>query len=305
MSDPATLYAACAAAAGALVAIMGGFLISRVVGLLAQKEALRSRRRELDQRLHLAEAAFSSAHMERLGVSVGWFDDAHLDDIVEQRGQIDIEEMTQDSNYVGTTEEEMRQVVIERARQVRDAFARIEGDVPSGKLGDLTELGIDPPEGEAQVWEAVASAIRQRRNASPGISLVSPITPVVIPKSDIVYRRQDERIREERMLRSQVQALHAEVGLVDEELNRLGNGLPRIMISIAILAYFAFGSVAYPLALLASSRVTDSATARWSVWGLFLSGLLLLVGFLIWSAWPLRFKATIAGDVSDARGSCD
>lgn len=289
-ADPSTLYAATAAAAGALVAIMGGFLISRVVGLLAQRDGLRSRRGELGQRLELAEKELSPIYTERLGVSVDWFDKAHLDEIIEQRGQIDIEAMTQESNYVGTTQDEMRSVVTSRARQVRDAFTSIESAVPNGPVGDLDDLGIDVPEGQERVWLAVADAVREQRRPA-GVSPLLSAFPIVLPSSEIEYHRQDERIRDERRLRSQVAALTAEIALIDEEMNRLGNGLPRIMMSIGILGYFALGSVAFPLALLARNRVTDSPAARWGVWGLFLSGLLLLIGFLIWSAWPLRSRA--------------
>ncbi len=288
--DPSTLYAASAAAAGALVAIMGGFLISRVVGLLSQRDDLRSRRRQLDRRLQLAEEELSLIYTERLGVSVDWFDNAHLEEIIEQRGQIDIEAMTQDSNYVGTTEDEMRSVVTNRARQVRDAFTSIESAVPKGPVNDFAELGLEVPEGQEHVWIAVADAVREQRRPA-GFGPLFSGSPIVLPSSGIEYRRQDQRIRDERQVRSQVAALTAEIALIDEEMSRLGNGLPRIMMSIGILGYFALGSVAFPLALLARNRVTDSPVARWAVWGLFLSGLIMLIGFLIWSAWPLRSRA--------------
>lgn len=293
--DPATLYAASAAAAGALVAIIGGFLISRVVGLLAQKETLQLRQRELAQRLGLSSESLDAIHHERLAVSTDWFDQQHLNTIVEERGQVDVEAITGDSNFVGTTREEMRQVVERRAGQVQDAFAHIEAAAPTGAINDLSELDLSIPGGEEDIWEAVALAItrsRQPPRANP-LWLAQPSVMVpVMPTPEIVYRRQDERIKDERQARAQVAALTAEVNLVDEELIRLGRGLPRLLMSIGILSYFALGSVALPLFLLARNEVTDSAFPRWGVWGLFVSGLCLIIGFLIWSAWPLRHSTS-------------
>ena len=256
-ADPSTLYAASAAAAGALVAIIGGFLISRVVGLLAQKEALQMRRRELAQRVELAADALAAIHGERLAVSVGWFDDKHLRTIVAKRGLVDIEALTNDSDFRGTTREEMREAASRRAAQVQAAFARIEAVAPSGDVSDLSKLDITIPASEREVWQAVADAITRRRRPPatpswlPGAGLIA--RPETL--SDLQYRRQDQRIRDERQAGAEVTALEAANKLVDEELARLAAGLPKLLTSIGILAYFAFGKPYSP--------VTRSRTAPW------------------------------------------
>lgn len=292
-SDPATLYAACAAAAGALVAIMGGFLISRVVGLLAQKEGLQLRRRELVRRTDLADQSLDALHRSRLSVTTSWFDRDHLKEIIECRGEVDIGALVNESKYVGTTQEEMHCLVRQRAVQVRAAFANLEAAVPSGPISeDLSGPGIEVPPGEQDIWSAVADEITRLREPRRSASYWDlAVTAIRVPTVDIVYQRQDQLIRDERAAAAQVAALTAEAELVDDELRRLGSGVPRLLMSIGILAYFALGSVALPLALLARSRVTDGPMARWGVWGLFASGLVLLVVFLITSSWPLRHRA--------------
>jgi hypothetical protein len=106
--------------------------------------------------------------------------------------------------------------------------------------------------------------------------------------NDQLVRRQDQTIRDEEMLRAEPKALEIELDLVDQELVGLGAGLPTLLVGVGILTYFGLGGVAFPLALLARHNVPNGPLIRWIVWAVFLSGLALLIGFLLSSVASLK-----------------
>ncbi|MDQ6949491.1 MAG: hypothetical protein M3256_25390 [Actinomycetota bacterium] len=285
--DPSTLFATSAASAGALVAIIGGFLISRVIGLAFDKERLDRHLRELSSSLQVKRQRYDQVHDERHMVSTRWFDRDHLKDIIDAKGEVDLEQVMENSNYRGTTMEEMQFVAQLSIQWVKDAWSTLgamERPVPLS-AAELRARGAEVPPGADDIFEAVARRIRtsgQPRQSRSAFDIQTAGISPIVPTSDLTYTRQDQRIRDEQAARFEVGVLEAEIRATNDELGRLRRP-PRLRSAIAILGYFAGGSVMYPMVLLTMKPVPSTDAVRWSVVGLFASGLVSLLMFLAWT----------------------
>ena len=259
------------------------------------------RKREISGRIALKTTDAEEAYRERFANTVERFDDIRLKEIIELRGEINVEEFAEDFIFRGSDEEEMRRITQDRTEQVVAAFSAIEAEVPRGELPhnifrknpDDPDSGLlAVPTGKEAIWQRVAQEVaRQRRRRDPWdvTAAIAALTPAAMT-GILGHQRQDQRIRDEREARAELAALTAEEALIEGEITRLSSGVPRLMLSIGLLAYFALGSVALPVVLLAMPDTPESGFARWGVTGLFGSGLMLLVVFLVSAAFPLRHQ---------------
>jgi hypothetical protein len=270
--DASALLTASAAAAGALVAIVGGFLISRLVALLSEKEGLERRLRTLLSRLALESDRQQAIRSERAAVSREWFEDGALDDVIlaVKADELDAEKIADEHAVRGMDWDESLQAAKELAKHVQEAVRRLRED-----------RAAEAPSGEEKIYRRVYGTLYPLP-FDEGL-----IAGTWIPTSDTVYQRQDQRIRDEQTAQAEMDALGAEIGIVQTEVETIAR--PRgVVAAIGILAYFAAGSVILPLILLAQQPVTNSSVIKALVIFLFVSGLALLIGFLIWSALQLR-----------------
>ena len=222
VTDPSTLVLELVLAAGALVAILGGFLISRVVGLLTQKETLQMRRRELIGRTELGRRRLVHVHEERLAVSWEVIRRPSLD-IVEANGDVDAEAIVDDSDYRGTTREEMSELAEKRVRQVKTAFAQFKISNRGRRGTRSSQVSLVMKE---KVWSLVARKLAERTQPA-FLRLTSPTIRASMVVGDLPFQRQDQRIRDEEMLQANLMALEGELDLVNHELVALGAGSPR------------------------------------------------------------------------------
>jgi hypothetical protein len=124
MTDPNWLLSTIAQSGAALVAIIGGFLISRVVSLAARRDAQAHLRHDLATRLDVARTHHEGLRSERLAVSEDWFID-HCLDVLGHTGKLDADEVLEDFIPLGSDETEMGPV----ANRLVSAVARATQDV--------------------------------------------------------------------------------------------------------------------------------------------------------------------------------
>jgi hypothetical protein len=166
-SDPSWLLSAIAEASATLVAIVGGLLVSRIVGLAAEKEGLLRRRRELTIRLALAQDEYQPVHDERVVVSREWFLEHHLDDFVQARGQVDLDLAIKDFTPLGSSRDEMLPFAKLIATAIGNAFNEVNARFTDGEYPlDLEELvsdGFEIPDGETAIYKAVLEQLDRER----------------------------------------------------------------------------------------------------------------------------------------------
>lgn len=288
--DPDWLLSSTVQSAAVLVAIVGGFLVSRLVTLSAERGGIIQRRQHQDGLRQIRQAEYDHVHSERLSVSTEWFVKHHQDRLLAARGEVDIGSILEDFIPRGSCEDEMRPVAEHLTDSTKTAFSEIEGkfpnEAPPWTSGELRESGIVIPEGSEGIYEAVTRHIADDRRPTWGAPNFSPyLLPSVTP--DIVYQRQDARIAREDDLSSELRTLNSEVALLDEELSTFKKP-EGIKSAIAVLMYLTLVGIVLPTILMALRPVPDGPAARAVIVAAFISGLGVLVVYLLWRARSLK-----------------
>jgi hypothetical protein len=284
--DPDWLLSSTVQSAAVLVAIIGGFLVSRLVTLSAERGALIQRRHHRKEFRELKQDMCETVHTERLVVSTEWFIKNHRSNVLAKRGEIDVEALLDDFIPRGSSKEEMRPVGEELISSVKAAFSDILAlyprDAPLPQTSDeLSSEGITIPAGSEDVYVTVADYIARSTEARRRSTWdSSSIATLAVPTPDIVYERQDARIAKETDLQSEIRTLDKEIALIDEELSELGKP-EGIKGSIAVLMYLTLVGIALPTILMALRPVPDGPLSRAAVVAAFISGLAVLVGYLM------------------------
>ena len=257
-----------AQSAAALVAIAGGFLVSRVVTLASERQGLERRARELEQQTQEEAERLQEAQQRRQAVSWEVFVNLTADKCAsryEQQGSVSPEWLANEHWVRGVpTREEMLDLasrLIEKTQQASEYFER-GGGIPGSLIEDW------------EVYQAVYSA-----RSSPS-SWTRPFDSDV----ERVWKqeRYDKLIESERGLQAGLSALEREGDFVRTEAARVAkpHGLGR---AAAAFAYLTVAGVVVPIAGLAWRPVPSDLLSRRVLVSLFVSGLAVLGWYLIWA----------------------
>jgi len=288
-TDPNWLLSTAAVAAAALIAIVGGLLVSRLVALAGERDALGRRLEELNAEIGLVSQRHESATTDVRQWAFSRFIDHVLDDYVAHRG--DPPEELADSPVLGSTDEEREEWRGKLSSDVRRAFTMVEGSTSPGRydisIDSLRELGAAVDDFRPWLLQAVIDAVaKQRQPIGPAWgSLLS--SPVVLPSMLNPVLVEGERAEQRAAialrdrLAAQLRQLEEQRDLVEDHLQRLvapsGIGW-----GILALATFAVLGVAFPLALMAYRPVPSEWGWRLAVVLAFMLGFGLVLWFIAW-----------------------
>lgn len=276
--DPNWLLSTTAQSAAALVAIIGGFLVSRLVSLSSDKHALERRLAELQGRYHIVRSGLQQVYEARHATSVEWLEDIALATIVERSGDIDVNEVVDEFTPRGAERVEMREAAADLISAVQRVL-RIVKDA-----GASTDLGLVGKTHE-RLDERDKRILREINQRSPGLSFLAGPPPA---GRDSEIGRQDRRIEQEEELGAAARVLEAEAEVVKVQLRSLATP-PRMKLAVFVLVYFALVSIVYPLWCMTQRPVPDDHGLRVRVVLLLISGLGALLYYLVTSIGGLKW----------------
>lgn len=219
MGDPYWLLSATAQSAAALVAIIGGLVASRLIGLASEREGLRHRLQLLcdEEGSHQERYREVRAGLVAEGAEIQY--EHWAEALVRTGGAVTDEQLLEDHDGGGWPQDDLQPHLGWVRTTVEEAQARIESFYDSGGTGaTLTTLesqaGWDLEPHEKTIYEIVFRA-RRERQAEPlrdlGISppdvsgIMEQLTPTVFtPRELLAADRQDrnQRFRAWRKLRA-------------------------------------------------------------------------------------------------------
>lgn len=312
MTDPRVFLSAIATTTGALVAIVGGLLVSRLVALSAEQRGLQRRINQLNANLESLATEYAALDDQRRARCKRWFEDAHLEDLVLAKGVM-TDEQLMEWLPLGIRDEEASDM----ARALRDAISRAftvigrafpQPALPPTSVTALRASTVDVPQADVDVYEAVARAIEEeRRPRTPlhslaGTSLISLGVPGAAV--DRTVDRQERTLESLRQLDHDRHSLEATLALLQSDSTRLGR--PRFLwVAAGALGYFALGGAAFPLSLLAFDPLDNRVGLRQIVFFVFLSGLLALLGYIALAIRDLRRSITSEPRATPGRSSAE
>jgi hypothetical protein len=279
--DPSWLLSTTAQSAAAIVAIVGGFLVSRLVSLVGEREGLLGRKQEIEARLTVLRDDLDAVTDDTLAVARDWFREEWLAKYVERRGEPFEVPVYEGEIFIGSEPENYQPWGDELAAQVRDAFARVEEAMPrpriSATVDELRELGVDVDGMGEDLVGLVAEHIADERRP-PGVQVAPKSRHIDITgdiRSEFTQLRiaeQKRRVERRDVLRSDVRSREAEIAIVESWL--LNFREPEgIRLAFGVLTYFALVGVVLPLVLLAQRPVPRGPWSRGGIVAFFVTGL--------------------------------
>jgi hypothetical protein len=240
MIDEGSLLATLAQSSAAVVAIVGGFLVSRLVQLSSEREGLRRQLvRARDKVKHVA-AAYDEARKYRLTNSRRDFYRQAIEDIVRaDPATVDRAALLASNIPHGNSVDEIAPYLdelVDEVARVKKAAAQYlhRDDADTLDLDDQRGRGLRVPEAQettyAHVVDWMADQLPPSQTYALGVMPRLSLTNITnVSEQSAELRRLDESIRDEQDLRSRKTMLEAEVARVKREINIIGRpvGVPR------------------------------------------------------------------------------
>lgn len=277
--NPNWLLATMAQSAAALVAIVGGFLVSRVVTLSSERQGLEQRGRELEQRMKGHQERLRETTQRRQSAAWAPFNDANLRRCAEryaEYGSVSPEWLAEKVPMVGTTSEDrlvLARRLIPLVQQANEHFDR-GGDMPEFPIGDSDKH---------KVYAAVNNV---RSGKSPSV------TGFEVFK--VTWARYEKLVEDERELQAGLSALQLEGNFVRTEAARVAKP-PELWRAVVAFGYLTVFGVVAPVVGLAWRPVPSSLLWRILLVLGFVSGVGVLGGYLIWAIRQLSKSSKLQG----------
>lgn len=305
MVDPQTLFATLATSTAALVAITGGLLVSRLVGLLSERESLQRRREQIGSERQIKQKRVDLLDENRRDERLSDWDRNHLREVIAFEG--DFDELSKGLLFQDASDDELTSHARRRCDQAKKALEAIRERYPESapptELSDLEANGLVVPRGAGHVFESAAAKVwreRQRPSvfyATSVTDMVAPILPVV---STVGTQRRIQRNHDIETLVSEVTLLSAEEGLLDTSISAL-RPTADVWVPLGALVLFAFTGVVFPVIRLALWPHDGSSAVRRMAAALFLIGFATLLGSIVYAAVRLNRRSQPASEHDGAQ----
>jgi len=288
MADLNWFFSACAQTAGAIVAIVAGFLVTRLVSLSVERKGLAQSLARAERRLEAAEEVRTALQAEKQAREESAFRNAIIYDIVNSKGDFDLNLLLEQHYGYDLDREAMERIATEVSATAKQGFR----DMAEFKDRDLADaefehvslaLGDRIAPQDREIYRSVFDNVRRmaRNKVWTNIERLqhSPLDDLGASTLEGPIVAANEEADLHRRLRdASAEAMRAglERNLLAEQLDRLA-AANELLPAWFILAYLSAVGVGMPLALLPAGE--KALGWRTPVLGLFLAGLTALVGY--------------------------
>lgn len=293
MSDPAWLYSTVAQSTAALVAIVGGFLVSRLITLSSERANLATVLRELKEVESKALSEVARIDDSLKGLEVQLVLDAELPAMLEARGggdpAADVLERHQDL-APDVRLEDFELPHAGRAYGIANAFEQLgplvseSANLPDDAIEGLRQIGIEDGAvlEEISAWTAVYRYLANAERKDRDLPKATP--DPLVGYNQISYTHLQSEREPARQRATQATATRERA---DFDLRRLAK--PQSLgFAFTVLLYFAVAGLVLPVVVLLREPPSDWAVIRAAVVAGFTTGL----AGLLWFLWRVIREAT-------------
>lgn len=305
MNDPGPLLSTLAESAAAIVAIVGGFLVSRLVAISSERDGLRRQHDHTRNQLTHVTAAYQDAYDYRLGNSKRAFTDLVLEDLVGvPPDSVDVEALLATNVPRGSSREEMEPHLEHLIDRVQRATAEVGNQIRAAdtnelSVADLEARGLVLADHEREMYHRIVdSAVSDLPTARSAYgSLPHFRMPRLVTQGQVAtdLRRLDESIRAEQELRARRRILETDVERLRSEINMTGR-LVGVTPAIIVLTLYSLIGIVAPVVVMSLHQAMLADWEAWTLVALFVAGLLSVLGYILWYARTLN---TLAGASTD------
>lgn len=298
MPDHNWLLSTTAQSAAAIVAIIGGFLVTRLITLGVERATARNQLGDVDARLALVVEQRRRADQWLVAQDFDAFLRGDITDwIVENDGQVTLGEALQKTDWERRGEEDFAQFWERAIEIVRAAFeaakadgAALEEYEDGDEFARVHKLPTDWDLADAVFLESI-KRLRPPRQAGVFGGLI-PRIPIDDATRQIRAIWSEGRTQEYQRRAAEWRDLDRQVENLTDERGRLQNKIAAtarpqgVLFGFGVLVYFAIVGVMVPIMLLPRSEMSPGAR-KWVV-VLFASGLVAVFAYLVAQIMHLR-----------------
>lgn len=321
-ADPNWLLSAVAQSTAALVAIVGGLIVSRLIGLSSERNALQRQLRQLQDRRRTLDDEAAKTRQWLVADDARHVEDEWAEALFKTDGAASDADLLAVSSQGGWDPHEY-ETYLRRVRNIyREAVAAFEA--LRSRIGDdlyfamdfddlVEKSGIEkPPREDADIWEQIwdlwsdREAERERKRLEEQARSVSgsfgsllshnlsfgrmgavrmPIIPR--PPSMTSATRRTNKERDYARLTAQLETTDQDIARLSIDLEDVVQP-PGLWQGFWVLAVFALVGIGLPVVLMATLPAGLSIAWRTTVVGLFFVGLAGLLAYIAWFARQLR-----------------
>jgi len=296
MNDVNWFFSTCAQTAGAIVAIVGGFLVTRLVSITSERSGLLQSLSIANRRLQVARDTETKLKKEATLQEERRFRNAIVSDIVEKDGFFDFELLLQRHHGFNLERDRMQQIAEDVSRSVRDAVSTLsqlsDRDLANCEFEEIAlRIGDTLSSEERDIYQEVfwkKQRIARDKVRSPldsALFIVPNIPPIPLKEYQVQAIEEAELKSQLKTATADVARAKLEINTIQEQLRRIS--APKVLLPAwIILLYLSIVGVGIPLALLP----VGACAVKWRtpVLVLVLIGIAALIIYFAWVIYRIR-----------------
>lgn len=270
MADPNWLMSTIAQTTAAIVAIVGGFIVSRLISMSIEKESLLSRLKDINTEYEFKNNLLVDLNKRILDKDCSDFINDSINDIIENVGDISLENLLRKHNC-NLSETDLKPYYDNAVKDVREAFdfyTKIsDGDYDDSDFDEIIEKENLIIEGKKkEIFRMVFDFIEEAMGNKTYSNL-----PNITPLSE--QQIYSQTIQKKEYLYIECDWLKKQKSLIEYKLALFSRPLSMFW-GVAVFIYFIIVGIIYPVSFLPVDSEQFNYCQRNLVINLFYSGLL-------------------------------
>lgn len=291
MTDPNWLLSTVVQSAAAFVAIVAGFIISRLLALSSERGGLQTRIRDIKLQVNIKKENIDILEKRLLIWDAEDFleDSDVVDKIIESRGQVSLTDAMNLVTYLNRSEDELRPYWEDAIRVTKEAFHLIEENLTEFLVESenfevlLKNLGVNISSYRLKIYQQIFGFYLREyeKRHNPFGSIMNPIASVRMPDFRPVSEANSYETlkRDLETLKRDKNALEIHLSDLNIQLQQLGQ--PQgVTLGIIFLAYFSLVGIVIPVLLMPFATDKFTSYHKWAIFILFVSGLIFFFVYL-------------------------
>jgi len=291
MTDPNSLLSTVVQSAAAFVAIVAGFIISRLLALSSERGGFQTRIRDIKLQINIKKENIEVLEKRLLTWDAEDFleDSDVVDKIIESKGQISLADAMKLVTYLNRSEGELKPYWEDAIKVTKEAFHLIEENLTEflEEIENfevlLKNLGIDISSYRLKIYQQIFGIYLREyeKMQNPFGAMMSSIANIRMPD----FRTANEANSYETLkrdietLKRDKSALETQLSDLNTQLHQLGQ--PQgVTLGIIFLAYFSLVGIVIPVLLMPFATDQFTLNHKWAIFLLFFSGLIFFFVYL-------------------------
>lgn len=291
MTDPNWLLSTVVQSSAVFVAIVAGFIISRLLALSSERSGIQTRIRDLKLQVNIKKENIDILEKSLLTWDAEDFleDSDVVDKIIESRGQISLTDAMKLVTYLNRSEDELRPYWEDAIKVTKEAFHLIGENLTEFLVESenfevlLKNSGVNISSYRLKIFQQIFGVYLREyeKRQNPLGAMMNSLANIRMPdfRSASEANSYETLKRDIEILRRDNNALEIQVSDLNIQLQQLGQ--PQgVILGIIFLFYFSLVGIVIPVLLMPFATDKFTSYHKWVIFILFVSGLIFFFVYL-------------------------